>query len=271
MKQKPLKTILKGFTIGSAMLIPGVSGGTMAIIMNIYSELLYAVNNLRKDFKNSVLFLLTFCLGSGAGIILLSKPISYLVSHFNTEMMYLFIGVIAGSVPLIYKQSGSKKISYKTALYPIIGICVILLLDCLPQNLFPATNADSFVGFMGLFIAGIISAFALILPGISLTHMLLIMGIYLSTMDAISTFNILYLLPIGLGLVIGTFVIAKALDKCMSKYTEATFLIILGFIIGSVFDIFPRVIPEGLNLAFCLVLFAVGFFAMYKLSSFEKE
>ena len=124
---------------------------------------------------------------------------------------------------------------------------------------------------MGLFIAGIIAAIALILPGISLTHMLLIMGIYLSTMDAISTFNILYLLPIGIGIVIGTFAITKALDKCMSKYTEATFLIILGFIIGSVFDIFPRVIPEGFNLLLCLALFTVGFFTMYKLSSFEKE
>ncbi len=270
MKQKPVKTILKGFTIGSSMLIPGVSGGTMAMMLNIYSDLIASINSIKKDFKNNAKFLIFFCIGAVSGMILLAKPLSFLVNTFELQMMYLFIGAIAGSIPLIYHQSGTRRVSFKTVLYPIIGMSIILLLEFLPENLFPETTAGGFMGFLGLFIAGFVAAVALILPGISLSHMLLLMGLYAPTMNAISTFNILYLIPLAVGLLFGIFLTTKTLDKLMSRHTEATFLIILGFIIGSVIDVFPKVFPEGLNLLLCLALFTVGFFAMYKLSSFEK-
>ncbi len=269
MKQKIIPTIIKGFVIGSSMLVPGVSGGTMAIMLNIYSELIGAINKIRTDFKKSFKFLLIFCIGSITGMILLSKPLSYLINCYEMPMMYFFIGAVAGSIPLIYHQAGVRKFSLKTIIFPAIGLILILLLGLLPENLFAANSQNKSIEIIGLLIAGIIAAIALILPGISVSHMLLMLGLYESTINAIGSLNILYLLPLATGLLLGIFITTKLLDKLMSRHPQATFLIIMGFIIGSVLKVFPG-IPVGIELFICLILFAVGFFTMYKISMLDK-
>lgn len=270
MKNNFVATLLKGFAIGSSMMVPGVSGGTMAIMLGIYSDLIGAINSIRKNFKKSFIFLLIFCIGSVAGMFLLATPLSYLVKNYNTPTMYFFIGAIAGSIPLIYHQSGVRKISLGAVIYPLIGFSIIISMDFIPKGLIPNASGGGIAEFAGLFIAGIVAAVALILPGISLTHILLLMGLYGATMDAISTVNIPYLIPLALGLLIGIFATTKILDNLMSKFPKATFLIILGFIIASVIEIFPKVVPVGIDLFICLTLFAVGFFTMYKLSLLRK-
>ncbi len=268
MKQKILPTAAKGFAIGSSMLVPGVSGGTMAMMLGIYGDLIDAVSSLRRNWKGNLKFLTIFCLGAGIGMLLLARPLLYLVETFQMPMMYFFIGAVAGSIPLICHQSGVTKLSVKTVVYPCIGVGIVVLMGFIPQDLMPQNNSSGWLGTLMLLLAGIVVAIALILPGISVSYMLLMMGMYSRTMEAISGFQVSYLVPLGIGLILGILATTKLLDMLMKRFTQATYLIILGFIIGSVLQVFPG-IPTGWELLLCPILFAVGFFAMYRLSLLE--
>lgn len=269
MKQKFLPTAAKGFTIGSSMLVPGVSGGTMAMMLNIYSDLIDAISSLRRNWKQNLRFLAVFCLGAGLGMLLLAKPLLYLVETFPMPMMYFFIGAVAGSVPLIYHQSGVTKLSVKTVVYPCVGVGIVVLMGLIPQDLMPQNSYSGWFGVLMLLTAGFVAAIALVLPGISVSYMLLMMGMYSRTMEALSGFQISYLVPLGVGLILGILATTKLIDKLMSRFPQGTYLVILGFIIGSVLQVFPGV-PEGWELLICPILFAAGFWVMHQLSQLEK-
>ena len=270
MKQKFLPTVLKGFTIGSSMLVPGVSGGTMAIMLNIYSDLIEAISSFRSNWKQTLKFLTIFCLGAGVGMLLLARPLLYLVESFPMPMMYFFIGAVAGSIPLIYHQSGVTTLSIKTVVYPCIGLGIVVLMGFLPQDLIPQNANSGWLEFLILLLAGFIIAIALILPGISVSHMLLMLGIYARTMEALSNLQILYLIPLGIGLLLGILTATKLIDKLMARFPQGTYLVILGFIIGSVLQVFPG-IPNGWELLICPILFAVGFYTMHRISLLERR
>lgn len=269
MKQKILPTAVKGFAIGSSMLVPGVSGGTMAMMLNIYTDLIDAISSFRHNWRQNLKFLAVFCLGAGLGMLLLARPLLYLVETFEMPMMYFFIGAVAGSVPLIYHQSGVTKFSAKTVVYPCVGVGIVVLMGFLPQDLI-SHDSDGWFGVLMLLLAGFVAAIALVLPGISVSYMLLMMGMYSRTMEALSGFQIPYLAPLGIGLILGILATTKLLDKLMSRFPQGTYLVILGFIIGSVLQVFPG-IPQGWELLLCPVLFAAGFFAMHKLSLLESR
>lgn len=269
MKQRFLPTAAKGFAIGSSMLIPGVSGGTMAMMLGIYGDLIDAISSLRSDWRKNLKFLAVFCLGAGLGMLLLARPLLYLVETFPMPMMYFFIGAVAGSIPLIYHQSGVTKLSVKAAVYPCIGVGIVVLMGFLPEGLVPQSAGDGGFGVLMLLLAGFVAAIALVLPGISISYMLLMMGMYSRTMEAISGFQISYLASLGIGLLLGILATTKLLDKLMNRFPQGTYLVILGFIIGSVLQVFPG-IPTGWELLLCPILFAVGFWAMHRLSQLEK-
>lgn len=270
MKQKILPTAVKGFTIGSSMLVPGVSGGTMAMMLNIYADLIDAISSFRHNWRQNLKFLAVFCLGAGLGMLLLARPLLYLVETFEMPMMYFFIGAVAGSVPLIYHQSGVTKLSVKTVVYPCVGVGVVVLMDFIPKDIVSQNESGGLMGIVMLLLAGFVAAIALVLPGISVSYMLLMLGMYSRTMEALSGFQISYLAPLGIGLILGILATTKLLDKLMSRFPQGTYLVILGFIIGSVLQVFPG-IPQGWELLFCPVLFAAGFFAMYRLSLLESR
>lgn len=115
-----------------------------------------------------------------------------------------------------------------------------------------------------------ILAIALILPGISISFMLLIMGIYEKVMNAIGSLDIFYLLPLIAGIVIGIFISTGLLEKAMMRYPQATYLIILGFILGSLPDTFPG-LPIDLEWIYCSITLALGFSSIYFLSAFENK
>ena len=131
-------------------------------------------------------------------------------------------------------------------------------------------ESGGLMGIVMLLLAGFVAAIALVLPGISVSYMLLMLGMYSRTMEALSGFQISYLAPLGIGLILGILATTKLLDKLMSRFPQGTYLVILGFIIGSVLQVFPG-IPQGWELLFCPVLFAAGFFAMYRLSLLESR
>ncbi len=136
-----LLNMLKGLFVGGSMLIPGVSGGSMAMILGIYDKLITSVSSFFKHKKQSIIVLGTFVLGAGIGILLFAKPLLYLTDTFTFPMMYLFMGAVVGSIPMIYKKADIKKISLSVILYTILGMAIIFMISLIPEELF-SVNLD---------------------------------------------------------------------------------------------------------------------------------
>ncbi len=267
-KDNYLITALKGLIVGASMLVPGVSGGSMAMILGIYDKLVRAVSSFFKNILGNVIFLGTFVLGAGIGMILFASPLGKLTENYNMIMMYFFMGAVAGGIPLIYKSSKVQKVTSKEIFYIFIGALITLLINFIPEGIFDFTGGLTLGSLGMLALGGIVIAIALILPGISVSYMLLVLGMYTETMNAIKNLYFPYLIPLALGVLLGVALTTRILETTMNKYPEKTYLIILGFIIGSVVMVFPG-IPAGLELIICPIMFLLGFIIIKKISSFQ--
>ncbi len=245
------------------MLIPGVSGGTMAIILGIYDELISAVSNIFKRFKYSFLFILQVAVGGIAGILLFSKLILNLIREYELPMMYLFMGAMLGSIPSLYKKGNTGRFNPLNILWALIGAGLVYALNFLPKSSFTVVPSD-FKSYAMLFLCGIIIAVALVLPGISTSHILLILGMYEAVWGAVSGLNFVYLLPIFLGALTGIMLSAKILDRAMTRFPRQTYMLIIGFVLASIIDIFPG-LPSGFGILGCIGGFVLGAAAVYLL------
>lgn len=283
-----MEVFFKGLWIGGTMTVPGVSGGTMAILVGIYDRLIGAVSGLvpKKrsvgDKENqersywsvariSLLFLLVFLLGAGLGILFFAKVISGILEQpvAGGYLRFFFLGAVAGGIPFIWSSAKVKKFSPWLILLPVVGAGLVYGLTFLPEEMFSLEAAGGIGAFLLKLVGGIILAVALVLPGVSASQMLYTLGIYEELLTCISDFRVVPLIPLGIVTVFGILLITKALDMLMSKYPTQTFLIIFGFILGSLPELFPQN-AEG-NYLLCGVCVAVGFLLAYWIGKRERK
>ena len=262
---------LKGLLIGASMLIPGVSGGTMAIILNIYDKLLSAVSHFLKNPKKHFIFLATFACGGLLGVFLFSGIILKLTEQYRFPMLSFFLGAILGGLPaLIHHSKINGSLRWHQLLYVLGGIGVVSLMYLRPDNLFEISPDNLPVYLITLLFTGVLLAVALILPGISLSYMLLLFDLYEPTMTAISNLDLLFLAPMGAGMLGGTLLMIKALEKAMVQFPQISYPVIIGFLLGSLPEVFPG-IPSGIDWLICPVMLAAGFAAICTLSHLSGE
>ena len=239
------------------MLVPGVSGGSMAIILGIYDDLIYSVSSFMKHKSASFKFLLLFSAGGILGMFLLSRPILYLIEEFPMPSLYFFMGAVLGGVPLIFKKSELKKFSIRGLFYVVVGIVIVTAVAFIPIGGSDSSLDADLKGMLFLVLAGFIAAIALVLPGISVSYLLLVMGLYDETVTAISQVYMPFLIPLGLGLILGIILTTKILEKAMLQFPQPTYLMILGFVLGSLAEVFPGV-PAGAEIILCAVTLSAG-------------
>lgn len=255
-------TVLKGGIIGATMIVPGVSGGTMAIILGIYDRLISAVSSFHKNVKENALYLTVFCLSALAGLLLFSGPVSWLLRKYEIPTLYFFIGAVVGGIPVIEKKSGIHKITVSSFFKLLLGAALVVTISKIPNNILIANDVAGNEQWIKNFLSGIVSAIALILPGISFSHFLLILGLYELLLEALHSINLIFLLPLASGVFLGIVLFSKLLETLMGKYPETVYLLILGFIIGSVTMIFPG-IPLGRDLIVSTMTAVAGFVFTY--------
>ncbi len=251
--------ILYGAVIGSSMLIPGVSGGTMAIILGIYDRLISSVSGIIKKPKENLPFLALVFLGGLCGVLLFSRAVLGMIETFTNECMFFFTGTVLGSIPLLVRKSGIKISNMYNMIFSLIGIIAVFGIRLIP----PASSSG---GGVMLIICGIIIAAAMVLPGISTSHILLILGMYESFWGGLGGGNIDFFLLLGIGGIIGTLLTAKLTDIAEKRFPCQTYMVIIGFIMTSVYDIFPKEIPTE-RLPLYIILCASGFAAAYIISN----
>lgn len=266
-----LNVFLKGIWIGGTLTVPGVSGGSMAMILGIYEPLISAVNRLvskNNEKQASLRFLLLFSFGAVLGIFTLSSVVSWLLELFPVPVLFFFIGAVAGGIPLLFKQMDCCRFKWQHILYLLSGMVLVLLLSLLPNGVFELSAERGIVGVFWQFLGGIIAAIALVLPGISVSHMLYVLGVYEGVINAIIHFRVWLLIPFALGVLGGVLLMTKAVEYLLLHFKTATYMVILGFVLGSVAELLSGVRFSGVTFI-CLPLFLCGFFAIYIL--FKKQ
>ena len=223
--------ILKGMVIGLANIIPGVSGGTMMVSMGIYDTLIYCITHLFKQFKKSLMTLLPFVVGMIAALAILSNVITWaLMDEFaSLPTNTLFIGLILGGLPAIFKQiKGSKKRdSILGGILFVLFFALVIFMATLKETQDTgAVISLSVLEVLKLTLMGCIASATMVIPGVSGSMMLMLMGYYYPVIGAIKNlinalvaldggailYNVGILLPFGIGVVIGIFAIAKLIS-----------------------------------------------------------
>lgn len=260
-----LKVFICGLVFGIANVIPGVSGGTMLVVFGIYDQLTEAISGFKAIIKN-IVFLIFFGLGAGVGILGFASVISFLFERFGVQTNMYFIGLILGSVPMIYRMGTSEsKVKPLCAAPFVIAVGVVVLLAVLEQmNIVPA--ADVVSGFdlvmtVKLFVCAIIAAVAMIIPGLSGSFVMMLLGVYQTIIGAIQIkeLNFYVIIPFALGVIVGIIGGAKLISILIKKYKLMVYSAIMGLVVGSVYAILPA--DFGFNLqtgyGFVCLLFGV--------------
>lgn len=257
--------LIKGMFVGIANIIPGVSGGTMAITFGIYDKIISSVTNLFKDFKKSFKTLLPIGVGIVIGIIAFAYILPYCLKTQPFCTSAAFTGLILGGIPMIITalKEGWNKDKKKSLPINVIIFVVLFAISFI----MPFLNGDSESGILltadaptmiKVFFLGIIAAATMVIPGVSGSLVLMILGYYFGILTAVKSFldglkgldfgvmleNGLVLAPFAVGCIIGIFYISKLIEWLFNNYSSATFSGILGLIVTSPVSIFYKVHQE---------------------------
>ena len=234
------KNIFKGILIGIGAIIPGVSSGVICVILGIYEDLLYSVLNIFKDFKENIKFLFSIGTGIMSGMIIFGNILKYLFYEYPIQISFTFIGLVIGSIPSLIKQVEQKeKFKLKYLVYIIISMIIGVGMVVLEKHM--VINSYKEFDFYYLILSGICMSVGVIVPGVSSTVILMLLGVYSAYLTAVAELYLPILFPIGIGLIIGSLICMKTIKFLLEKFYVETFYSIIGFTIGSVFVLYPGI------------------------------
>ena len=270
-----MKNFLNGLSIGIIQIIPGISGATIAVVLGFYFELIDIINHFTRDIKKSLIFIIPFLLGMICGVLAFASLIHFLMTNYSFPTMFFFIGLIAGIIPHVYakiNQQG-KRLSIRVMLMVLIPFVLLVTLSFLGSGrplVNPGEHTLGFPFMIYIFIAGILAAAALIIPAVSGSFILLIMGLYplaIYTIDQMRVYltdisNIALLpnifkvaLPLGMGILAGIIITARIIEKLLHKHHTMLYALILGLILGSICLLVrePIVYQSGITAGFIII------------------
>lgn len=248
-----IQNIIKGMIIGFASVLPGISGGTLAISMGIYDKLIYCINHVFTEFRKTIVFMFPIAVGVGIAFVSSVFGLEYLYEKYPVPINILFCILMLSGVPNIYKNVKNSVVRKSHILCAFCMFAFTLTIPMLNGREGDAVHLSISVwGFAVLLLIGILSSATLIIPGISGSVLLMLLGYYYPLLNLIKSTiiafmkwesavllqNILYLFPFGVGIIIGIFVVARLIEWLFSQYAECTCWGILGLLIASPIALF---------------------------------
>ncbi len=237
---KGFLNIIKGIFIGAGAIVPGVSSGVLCVIFGIYEKLLDAVLNFFKDIKQNIKFLFPIVLGVGIGVLIFSNALNYVLYEFPTQTKSIFIGLIIGTIPSLLKEVNEKEKFHPQNLIYLLIALGIGIISVILENRISIIRDIGDINIFYLVICGAMMSLGIIVPGVSSTIILMLLGVYPVYLQSIATINLPVLIPMGIGLLLGSIIVMKITKRLLEKYYAKTFYSIIGFTIGSIFVLFPQ-------------------------------
>jgi len=269
-----IKELIKAILIGIAKIIPGLSGTVLMISFNLYDKAIEAITRFFNNPKQNLIFLIKLGIGVMIGVVLFSNIIRYCLDKYYVYTMSLFIGLILGGIITIKKEITNKKSNY-----------IYILIFFIIMNLISTSNLanvyvikGNFVDIIIFFMSGLLEALGTVVPGISSTALLMIIGIYPYYIEILSNLlNINYLLssltfliPFTLGLFIGIVIISLSVSYLLRNYKEKTFSIILGLSLSTIVTLSNGILLKIINpimILPCIIFLILGFVLTNKMNS----
>lgn len=278
MKEK-LILFIKGIVLGVAFVIPGVSGGTLAVLMGIYEELIEAASNFYKsiaDFKKYIMYLLPIGLGVVFSVAVFAKLIKFGLDKAPIITILIFLGMIIGGIPALVRNVKGTKINLKDMTLMLVGLIIVI-----SMLIFHKSNSNvvltnmSITGYITLFLVGAIAAVTMVVPGISGSFTLMLIGYYepiLNLVNDITSFknlgpNLILIFIFMLGVFIGIIFISKIIEWCLKHYKRETYYAIIGFVLSSIISVIYEVSKFPFNLTHLIigiVLMVINTVLVYK-------
>ena len=243
-----IKNVLKGIVIGLANVIPGVSGGTMMVSMGIYDKLIHCITHLFSELKKSIQFLLPIFIGIGIAVVVVPFGIEFLFAQYPFQTNLLFIGLIIGGLPAVWKKVKGNSVKVGNILSCLVFFALVAGLALVGETEGNAADLSFSLGsVIKLFGIGVITSATMVIPGVSGSMVLLLLGYYHPVLETITNFikavlafdmngilaGIGVLLPFGIGVVAGIFVIAKIIEVIFEKFPLYAYWAIIGLIVSS--------------------------------------
>lgn len=250
--------IFKGICIGSGAILPGISSGVLCVIFGIYEKLLNSVLDFFKSPKENLKFLTPIIIGVIIGVLIFSNLLNYFLYSFPVQTKAIFIGLILASIPSLIKDVNNKqKFKVHYFLYAIVTFFIGVFSVYLEKSL--TVSASDSISIFYLVLSGFLMSVGVVVPGVSSTIILMLLGVYSSYLASVSYLYFPVLIPMAIGLFLGSIVFMKLTRFLLKHFYAQTFYSIIGFTAGSILVLFPEI-----NNSIDIILFAsciiLGFF-----------
>ena len=263
--------ILKGILLGAGAILPGISSGVICVTLGIYEKIINSILNIFKDFKNNLKFLFPLAVGCFIGIFSFGNGLNFLFIRFPMQLNYAFMGLILGTMPTLFKNSAKSGSDFKLhyLLYTFITFIISIILINYKNT---ASYSCLDINFSSLYYAlcGLSMSIGIVVPGVSSTVILMILNVYEIYLSSISCLNLSVLIPLGIGLIIGSIFWLKIIQILLKKFNSQTFFAIIGFVFGSLVIMYP-----GFSLNYSglisIILFLLCVFTSYYLEQRVKK
>lgn len=236
--------LISGFAIGVGMIIPGVSGGVLAILLGFYNRIIQVIAHPFKNLRENIDFAIPLVLGAAVAVLVFSNVLDYLLQHYPIPVIYLFIGLVIGSLPPVVQLANEKGYDHKYLVALAVGFLVVII----PLFFSEITGGEAVTepSLPQSLFYGFLLALGTIVPGVSSSFLLMIVGAYHYLLHTIATLNIWPLIPIAVGFLVCAIVLSRITAWLFKHYYSWTYYAILGILAGSILVVFPGM-PHGLS------------------------
>ena len=268
--------IFKGILIGTGAILPGISSGVLCVIFGIYEDLVSRILHFFNNVKENFLFFLPLLIGGFISIITISKLLLFLLETYTIPTSFIFIGLILGCIPNIFKhanlhQKSNTPNKFLKYLFLIFTFTFSLYLLAVGNtNISTSLNQTTSVSNFDLIKSGFLMSAGVVIPGISNTEILILLGTYDIYLEALSNLNFKIFIPMGIGLLIGSILFLKLIEFLFANFKTYTYYAIIGFTLGAIFVLLPS-FEFSLIYMISILLMFLAFFISYKLSDLEKN
>lgn len=232
--------VIKGIFLGAGAILPGISSGVLCVIFGIYEKIVNSILGIFKDFRTNFKFLFPLCIGGFVGVLTFGKSLNFLFAKYPMQSNFAFMGLILGTTPILIKNANKNGFKLHYLLYTIATFLFsVMLIKYENSSSLSCINVDYSVYYYML--CGFLMSIGIVVPGVSSTVILMILGIYTIYLESISYLNLSVLIPMGIGLAIGSIIWLKIIQYLLAKFNTQTFFAIIGFVFGSVLILYPGI------------------------------